>query len=155
MNKTCWYNVITVKQSSWIITYKLLHLHHVCQVLGSENHLKKRKQPQFLLNIYERVLRLSLAAHPSWTWTEYCKFQSTSSIEGRCLKCFDRQLMDSSVAVLKDSYANVPRIDGSVTPCRFCGASIKLLSSCQPYDFAMQLANNQVLLDDFMLLWPK
>jgi hypothetical protein len=62
---------------------------------------------------------------------EYCKFQSTSSIDGRVLDSLFRQLIAISAAVFRDSYAKVPRVDGSTKACNFDGASAKPFSSCK------------------------
>ena len=47
------------------------------------------------------------------------------------VESLDRQLIANSTVVLIDSYAKVPRIEGSITPLNFDGPSAKLFSSCK------------------------
>lgn len=69
------------------------------------------------------MLRLSLLAHPSCTCMEYCRFQRTSSMEGRLLVSLAAQLSAISATVLSDSTANVPRIVGSAMSFNKSGSS--------------------------------
>lgn len=75
------------------------------------------------------MLRLSLLAQPSWICAEYCRFQRTSSIDGRWFGSPDTQLRDISAAVLKESTAKVPRMVGSAMLLRSGGLSVKLFCS--------------------------
>lgn len=79
---------------------------------------------------YICALRLPLLVHPSWTWTAYCKFQRTLSIEGRLLGSLHRQLMVISTAVFSDWYAKLPWIEGSIASRSLDCPSAKPFSSC-------------------------
>uniref|UniRef100_A0A0A9DXJ1 Uncharacterized protein n=1 Tax=Arundo donax TaxID=35708 RepID=A0A0A9DXJ1_ARUDO len=70
-------------------------------------------------------LKLSLLAHPSCTCMEYCKFQRTSSMEGRLLGSLAVQLRAISTTVLKESTAKVPQIVGSATSFSLSGSSVR------------------------------
>lgn len=83
------------------------------------------------LRYYICALTLPLIVHPSWTWIEYCRFQRTSSIEGRLLDSLHRQGMVISTVVFNDWYAKVPSIEGSTTLRNCDGVSVKTLSSCE------------------------
>lgn len=82
-----------------------------------------------LIFIYMKVPRFPLLVHPSWTCIEYCKFQSTSSIEGRLFGSLLRQLMAIWIVVFSESNAKEPWIEASITPRNF-NTSAKPLSNC-------------------------
>lgn len=87
---------------------------------------RRVKLPLFLLSHpcdLVLMLRLSLLAHPSCTCMEYCRFQRTSSMEGRLLVSLAVQLSAISATVLSDSTANVPRIVGSAMSFNKSGSS--------------------------------
>ena len=78
---------------------------------------------------YICVLRLPLLVHPSCTCIAYCKFQSTSSMEGRLFWSLPRQVSAISTAVFNDWNAYEPCMLDSTTFLKFDSAMP--LSSCE------------------------
>jgi hypothetical protein len=77
------------------------------------------------------MLKLSLLAHPSCTCMEYCKFQRTSSMEGRSPGTPAVQLRAISATVLRESTAKVPRMAGSAMSFSNSGSSASASLICE------------------------
>jgi len=52
----------------------------------------------------------------AWTWAAYCRFQSTSSMEGLADDCGDKHLFIMEITIDRDSWEQVLKMIGSMMP---------------------------------------